>query len=155
MGVYTNKARALMFILLVLPINGISEETVAEGLECLALNIYFEGRNQPWIGKVAIGQVTVNRVLSSKFPNTICGVVHQGGARTCQFSWWCDGKSDTPLDNKAMESARKVAIFVYSGAYPDVTEGALWYHANYINLPFWAKKYKETVRINEHLFYTR
>ena len=63
-----------------------------EELYCLANNIYFESRNQPKLGQIAVGQVTMNRVNSPKFPNTVCGVVKQGGEKRnrCQFSWYCD-----------------------------------------------------------------
>ena len=75
----------------------------ADEVECLALNIYHEARNQPTAGKLAVAQVTLNRVKHDRFPNTICGVVYQGYylnnnpiKHKCQFSWWCDGKSDKP-----------------------------------------------------------
>ena len=49
-----------------------------EELECMAKNIYFEARNEATVGQLAVGQTVINRVQSSRFPNTICGVVHQG-----------------------------------------------------------------------------
>jgi len=130
-----------------------SADTRYENLQCLAKNIYFEGRNQPWIGQVAIAQVTLNRVKSAAFPSTICEVVKQKKRNICQFSWYCDGKSDQPKDVKDYDKATDVAIQVYSGTIPDVTEGSLWYHATYIRRPFWAYSMKEMVRINEHIFY--
>jgi N-acetylmuramoyl-L-alanine amidase len=86
-------------------------------LKCMAENIYFEGRAEPMIGKIAIGHVVMNRIQDGRFPNTICEVVHQGPVREswktkkdptlpdserkfypiknrCQFSWWCDGQKD-------------------------------------------------------------
>lgn len=130
-----------------------SADTRLEDLQCLAKNVYFEGRNQPWVGQVAIAQVTLNRVKSLAFPNTICEVVRQKKRNICQFSWYCDGKSDQPKDVKDYDKATDVAIQVYSGTIPDVTEGALWYHATYIRRPFWAYSMKEMVKINEHIFY--
>mgnify|MGYP003314693505 CR=1 FL=1 len=64
-----------------------------EEMYCLAKNIYFESRDQPYIGRLAVAQVTMNRVKSEEFPDTICDVVTQGGERKhrCQFSWYCDG----------------------------------------------------------------
>tara|TARA_Y100000389_G_scaffold192480_1_gene219967 strand:+ start:2471 stop:2926 length:456 start_codon:yes stop_codon:yes gene_type:complete len=128
-------------------------DTRYENLQCLAKNIYFEGRNQPWVGQVAIAQVTLNRVKNIAFPSTICEVVRQRKRNICQFSWYCDGKSDQPKDVKDYDKATDVAIQVYSGTIPDVTEGALWYHATYIRRPFWAYSMKEVVKINEHIFY--
>jgi len=130
-----------------------SADARLEDLECLAKNIYFEGRNQPWVGQVAIAQVTLNRVKSLTFPNTICEVVQQKKRQICQFSWYCDGKSDQPKDIKDYNKATEVAIQVYSRTIPDVTEGSLWYHATYIRRPFWAYSMKEMVKINEHIFY--
>lgn len=132
-----------------------AEDTTVNELGCLAKNIYFEARNQPWVGQVAIAQVTMNRVKSNIFPNNVCDVVKQQKRKVCQFSWYCDGKSDQPKDERDYRKAMKVAIQVYSGTIPDVTEGAFWYHANYINKPFWAYSYKEKVRINEHIFYSK
>lgn len=132
-----------------------SADNRLEDLECLAKNIYFEARNQPWVGQVAIAQVTINRVKSASFPNTICEVVKQQKRKICQFSWYCDGKSDNPKDLKDYDKAMDIAIQSYSGTIPDVTEGALWYHATYIKKPFWAYAFKEKVRINEHIFYNK
>lgn len=123
-------------------------------LECLAKNIYFESRDQPLIGKVAVGQVTLNRVKSDKFPNTICKVVEQKRtSRSCQFSWFCDGKSDKPTDEVQWKLARETAMLVHSNFMFDVTEGSLWYHADYILRPRWTRKLREKVKINEHIFY--
>ena len=125
-----------------------------EDIDCLAKNIYFESRNQPWVGKIAVAQVTLNRVESMLFPSKICEVVEQIKApQRCQFSWFCDGKSDEPFDKVEWSNSIEAALLVYPGHLPDVTEGALWYHADYIIKPRWAKHYKETVRINEHIFY--
>ena len=85
-------------------------------LKCMAENIYFEGRAEPMMGKVAIGKVVMNRIDSDRHPNDICGVVHEGPHREswktrgkdvpeqdrkffpirnkCDFSWYCDGKKD-------------------------------------------------------------
>lgn len=125
-----------------------------EELYCLAKNIYFESRNQPKIGKIAVAQVTLNRVKSDKFPNTVCEVVYQGGERRnrCQFSWYCDGKKDEPTNGPAWDDSVYLALLVYGDGFLDVTEGALWYHATYVS-PSWAEHYQKTVRINNHIFY--
>ena len=126
-----------------------------EELYCLAKNIYFESRNQPTLGQIAVGQVTMNRVNSPRFPNTVCGVVKQGGEKRnrCQFSWYCDGKSDEPESNTSWDESVYLSLLIYSEELTiDVTEGALWYHATYVS-PSWAEHYEKTVRINEHIFY--
>ena len=72
-------------------------------IECLALNVYFEARGEPFVGKLAVAHVVLNRMRDRRFPASACMVVKQGGDRVrhnCQFSWWCDGKSDVPKQKK-------------------------------------------------------
>ena len=131
-------------------------------LECMAKNIYFEAAIESTAGKLAVAQVTLNRVNSTRFPNTICGVVKQGSHYSngfavrdrCQFSWYCDGKSDEPRkDSKEWFKAKEYARIVLSGRIVlDVTEGATHYHATYVK-PAWAKTKTRTTRIESHIFY--
>lgn len=82
-----------------------------EDLECLALNIYHEARGESLEGMVAVTQVVLNRVKDPAYPDTPCEVVREdrsGGQGKCQFSWWCDGKSDRPTDAEAWETAKAV-----------------------------------------------
>jgi spore germination cell wall hydrolase CwlJ-like protein len=134
----------------------VADEHLLEQVNCLAQNIYFESRNQPKTGKIAVSQVVMNRVQSPLFPNTPCAVVKQQvwrrGKAVCQFSWFCDGKSDKPEDGPIWNESIYLALGIYTKSYFDVTEGALWYHATYVS-PNWAKTYKQTVRINDHIFY--
>ena len=133
---------------------------------CLAKNLYFEAGNQPLAGKVAVGQVTVNRVGNKKFPSSICAVVYQTKEYytswktgeliprrgMCQFSWYCDGKDDTPKDSVTFEKCKVIARQIQNGDFGDITEGALWYHADYIK-PYWSHNLNQTVHINTHIFY--
>ena len=134
---------------------------------CLALNTYHEAKNQSLVGQVATAQVVMNRVEDNRFPNTICEVVKQGPTRTswedpkkeypikhrCQFSWYCDGKSDVPKNEKAWKKAQDYAYLVlYNRIAIDITEGATHYHATYVK-PSWAKTKTRTTRIESHIFY--
>jgi N-acetylmuramoyl-L-alanine amidase len=131
---------------------------------CLAQNIYFEAGNQPLVGKIAVSQVVINRVEDKQFPDTICGVVYQSKLGTnwrgqvyplrnkCQFSWYCDGKSDKPTDSKTWLESVLIAEKILENYYPDITEEALWYHADSVN-PYWSKQLNRTVTIDNHLFY--
>lgn len=124
-------------------------------LRCLALNIYWESRSESLDGQLAVAGVTLNRVASKKFPNTICDVVKQTNdpsLHRCQFSWNCDGESDNPKDLKSWRSAQQLARLVTAGIYEDPTGNALWYHANYVK-PYWADSMKQTARIGTHLFF--
>lgn len=126
-----------------------------EELQCLALNIYFEARSESESGRRAVGHVVMNRVASSRFPSTVCDVVRQGGERLnrCQFSWWCDGMSDIPLQRRAWSHSVDLAYEIYVGISQDPTAGALWYHADYVS-PIWGKILKRNRKIGLHIFYT-
>jgi len=132
-------------------------------LVCLALNTYHEAKNQSMIGQVATAQVVMNRVADSRYPNSVCEVVKQGPKykgsdvpvrHKCQFSWFCDGKSDEPRrDSKEWRMAQEYARIVLSGRIVlDVTEGATHYHATYVK-PSWARTKTRTTRIESHIFY--
>ena len=131
-------------------------------LVCLALNIYHEAKNQSFIGQVAVAQVVMNRVNDNRYPNTVCEVVKQGLTykwkphlpikNRCQFSWYCDGKSDKPRDTKAWEDAMHIANGVYNQHLDDFVEGATHYHADYVN-PSWAETKTFITRIDNHIFY--
>jgi spore germination cell wall hydrolase CwlJ-like protein len=131
---------------------------------CLAKNIYFEAGNQPLAGKVAVAHVVFNRMEHSSYPQDICGVVYQARWREnwkgeqvpirhqCQFSWFCDGKSDEPLDTDTFFVSYNIAQDVIMGKYPDITEGATHYHSVMVE-PYWAETLNETVQIQHHIFY--
>lgn len=127
---------------------------VAEDLHCLALNIYHEARSEPLSGQIAVARVTLNRVESKRFPSSVCDVVKQGGQKRnrCQFSWWCDGKSDQPTEQKAWRKSLEIGERVLANQAPDPTKGALYYHANYVK-PKWSRSFQRTARIGRHLFY--
>ena len=124
---------------------------------CLAQNIYFEARGEPESGQFAVAAVTMNRVKSHKFPNTVCKVVWQRS----QFSWTHDGKSDLPRDKRAWHRAKMIASMVYSryftilrktkGAW-DLTRGALHYYSPSMVNPIWAEKGTQSAVIGNHVF---
>ena len=118
-------------------------------LKCLADNIYFEALIESQAGQIAVANVTMNRVKSKHFPNTVCDVVWERK----QFSWTHDGKSDVPGSKKAYDRIYKVAKMVYDGTVPDITEGATFYHADYVN-PSWNKVMTRVAKIDSHIFYT-
>ena len=132
---------------------------------CLAQNMYFEAGNQPFSGKVAVANVNMNRVDDLQFPNEICDVVYQTKEwRTswtgekipargqCQFSWFCDGKSDEPKDSITWLESIRVADLILQENVIDITDGALYYHADYI-YPYWAAHLERLVQIEAHIFY--
>jgi len=70
----------------------------------------------------------------------------------CQFSWYCDGKSDEPTDSTTWMESLHIADLVISGKMPDITSGSLWYHADFVS-PYWAPYLTEVVTIDNHIFY--
>ena len=131
---------------------------------CLAQNIYFESANQPLAGKIAVAQVVQNRVVHPSYPDTICGVVLQAKVKEnwlgnivpirnmCQFSWFCDGKSDEPVDSTTWLLSLHIARNVLQSNYGDITEGSTHYHATSVH-PYWADSLTEVVTIDQHRFY--
>lgn len=120
-------------------------------IDCLADNIYHEAGYEPEDGKVAVALVTLNRLQDPRFPKDICAVVKQKTRSTCQFSWFCENK----ITNRAKEvytQARDTAVHVYVNyeKLTDITGGALYYHADYVN-PRW--KLEKTTTIGRHIFY--
>jgi len=124
-------------------------------LTCLALNVYYEARSEPMDGQYAVAHVVLNRVANDAFPDDACKVVKQGyhkGRHKCQFSWYCDGKSDNPKDKMSWIVAQVVAYNTLYGYHKDNTHGATHYHATYVS-PWWRKHYDKTVAHGSHIFY--
>lgn len=117
---------------------------------CLALNIYFEARDQGFEGQLMVAEVTLNRVASPDFPDTVCDVVWEPGA----FSWTGDGKSDKPQELEAFAEA----VLIASDAMyrPNIMLGtkALYYHERSIN-PYWASSFTVLGRVGDHIFYVK
>lgn len=124
-------------------------------ISCLIVAIYFEARSEPPAGQAAVAHVVMNRVASARFPNDACAVVKQNrhpGTRLCQFSFFCDGKSDQPGNAHAYMQAVLVALAVVDGDIPDPTGGATHYHAEYVS-PSWRLGLVAGPKIGRHLFY--
>lgn len=121
---------------------------------CLALTVYFEARNEPIAGQVAVAQVVLNRVKSPNFPNDVCSVVSEGGVEnfSCQFSWFCDGKTDIPRNVDAWLQAWLVADAVMHGSIHKELIGVTHYHANYVQ-PYWAPTLVFAAAVGRHKFY--
>lgn len=125
-------------------------------LACLARNIYFEAGSEPFEGKVAVAQVTINRANARGFPDDICQVVYQKNVIyervICQFSWYCDRESAAKIIHKeiyfeSMEVAKKVLLEGFR--LPSLTQ-ALYFHADYVK-PGW--KRERITQIGRHIFY--
>jgi spore germination cell wall hydrolase CwlJ-like protein len=129
---------------------------VQKQVTCLAENIYFEAAHEPLNGKKAVAFVTINRLQTGNYAHTICDVVFQKTNGTCQFSWYCDEsvlrKRLTIRETKLYNEIRELAIHMVVNyeRMTDVTGGATYYHADYVN-PGW--KLKKVDQIGRHIFY--
>lgn len=106
---------------------------------------------------IAVADVTLNRVKSKKYPNTVCKVVTQGYTpgklHGCQFSWYCDGKSDKPKNRKSFELSKTVAKEALNGSFLGATNGSTHYHAESVQPRWDFNKLEHTLTINNHRFY--
>ena len=135
--------------------------------ECLAVNMYHEARDQGTAGRLAVSAVVLNRVRDSRFPNTVCEVVYQAQMKPswktgkpvpirnrCQFSWYCDGKSDKIKDKKTYQRILDFAGLILHNdiEFLDITDGATHNHADYVKTD-WADTKTRTTEIGDHIFY--
>lgn len=142
----------------------LQEAVLAVGMQltCLAVGIYHEARGEGNAGMAAVANVVINRVHDPRWPDTPCEVLSEGPTLKwdanaplrdrCQFSFYCDGKSDVPKNQKSFAQAVRIAEeqWYSYGLSLDITEGATYYHATSID-PKWPYTYITT--INNHKFY--
>lgn len=137
---------------------------------CMALNIYREANNQSVAGMIAVARVVMNRVNDRRYPGTPCEVIYEGPHRPswkdasvmipvknrCQFSWYCDGKPDEPVntrDNIKWKLANDIAYQVLAyDKWNGMVEGSTHYHADYVT-PDWSKQLRLVAKIDDHIFY--
>ena len=126
-------------------------------LECLAKNIYYEAGTEPFEGKVAVAQVTINRTKSKDFPKDICSVVYERNIVynkvLCQFSWYCEQQTKVrPIHAATYKESEAVAqkVLLEGFRLDIIKEDTLYYHADYVN-PRWKKQ--RVAKIGKHIFY--
>lgn len=138
------------------PTSTITLEKRQQQLDCLARNIYYEAAKEPFEGKVAVAQVTLNRTESGKFPTDVCKVIYQKNVFmekvVCQFSWYCETSSKfKPMNKEAYDECMAVAKKVLlEGFRLDGLTEAMYYHATYVS-PGWGKE--KVAKIGNHIFY--
>jgi spore germination cell wall hydrolase CwlJ-like protein len=121
---------------------------------CLTEALYFEARGETVRGQFAVAEVILNRVKSARFPDSVCGVIRQGTGKRfqCQFTYTCDGYSDTIRERAAYERVAKVARAILDGVNHNLTGGATHYHTTAVR-PRWSSTYTRTAKIGVHVFY--
>ena len=139
--------------------NWLAENAVAKGgkdWRCLAEALYFEARGETVKGQFAVAEVIMNRVDSAAYPDSVCGVIHQGTGRkyACQFTYTCDGREEVIAEPNAFRQVGRVAQLMVNGAARPLTDGATHYHTVSVN-PRWARKFPRTATIGVHHFHRR
>jgi hypothetical protein len=127
----------------------------AKAENCLAKAVYFEARNEPVRGQMAVAQVVLNRAFSPYYPNDVCAVIYQNAHRhlSCQFTFACDGKPETIRERGAWARAQRIARQSLEAKFwlPEVAKST-HYHAAYVR-PYWIRDMKKMVRHGLHTFY--
>src|SRR6056300_127404 len=122
--------------------------------KCLSEALYFEARGETIKGQMAVAEVIMNRVDSASYPDSVCGVIHQGTGRkfACQFTYTCDGRAEVINEADAYEQVGKIARLLLDGVPRKLTKGATHYHTTSVS-PSWARKFPKTAKIGSHVFY--
>lgn len=124
-----------------------------DAITCLARTIYWEAQGEDAGSMEAVASVVMNRLGHEGFPNTVCAVVRQGNEQgACQFSWWCDGRSDQAHEDAAYATAKAIAGRALNLQLKDRTRGALYFHHRNV-APGWAAEYTKTAEIGQFVFY--
>lgn len=122
-------------------------------ITCLARSIYWETKGGAVVEMETVASVVMNRLGHEGFPDTVCAVVKQGSeTHACQFSWWCDGRSDQVKEDDQYALATEVARKALNKQLTDRTHGALYFHDRSVK-PAWAKEYIKTVETPNFIFY--
>lgn len=132
-------------------------KNIQHDIKCLTLNIFHEARSESVAGQRAVASVTLNRVASKRYPNTICEVVYEKRWDRIRKRYvgafsWTEFDQPPKLKSKAWHRAWKIAESVYKEKGKVLFHGAVFYHAKHIK-PSWARKKKPVARIGNHIFY--
>tara|TARA_R100000656_G_C3924537_1_gene123531 strand:+ start:44 stop:520 length:477 start_codon:yes stop_codon:yes gene_type:complete len=147
--------------MLLIPVRLSASELVQEEQHCMAEAVYFEARDQDFLGQIAVAIVIRNRMKDKRWPPTACGVVRDGRywkgtpvRHKCQFSYWCDGKHERPAEKVAWSRAMDIAELVLLDRISiESLSKATHYHTLEVK-PLWSKKYRLCATIGDHKFYS-
>lgn len=127
--------------------------SVDDAIVCLSRTIYWEAKGGTDADMSAVANVVLNRLGHEGYPDTICGVVKQGSEKkACQFSWWCDGRSDEVKEDDRYAAAKEIARKALNQQLTDSTRGAMYFHDRNVK-PAWASEYIRTAETGKFLFY--
>jgi spore germination cell wall hydrolase CwlJ-like protein len=135
-------------------------------LACMAKNIYYEAKGEPFNGQAAVARVVMNRV-NHGFGSNPCNVIYQATyvekeneygdmykAKLCQFSWVCANKGEPNKNNPSYLQAKEIAYDVMAyNAYEDVVPKSTLFFHNLSVQPSWP--YQQVKKIGNHIFYSK
>jgi spore germination cell wall hydrolase CwlJ-like protein len=134
-------------------VDPVGEAPVDDALTCLSRTIYWEAKGGAPADMEAVASVVLNRLGHDGFPDTVCGVVKDGSEKkSCQFSWWCDGRPDDVQEENRYEVAKEIARKALNQQLSDRTGGAMYFHDRHVS-PVWVKQYIRTAETGKFLFY--
>lgn len=134
-------------------VDPVGKAPLDDAITCLARSIYWEAKGGADADMEAVASVVMNRLGHEGFPDTVCAVVKQGSEKhACQFSWWCDGRSDQVEEDAPYAIAKEIARKALNQQLTDRTHGAMYFHGKNVS-PDWAKEYIKTAETGKFLFY--
>lgn len=135
-------------------LDAMPEATGGPQWKCLSEALYFEARGEDLWGQIAVAEVILNRVDSTRFPDSVCAVIRDGTGQRhrCQFSYYCDGKVEAIGNPTAYERIKKIAAMMIEGRARALTNGATFYHTDAVT-PSWMSAMVQTAVIGDHIFY--
>lgn len=129
------------------------EDAVDDAMVCLSRTIYWEAKGGTDADMTGVANVVLNRLGHEGYPDTVCGVVKQGSEKkACQFSWWCDGRSDQVKEDDRYAASKEIARKALNQQLTDTTRGAMYFHDRNVK-PGWVKTYLKTAETGKFLFY--
>lgn len=149
--------KRILFILIafLVPVSSSLALDDEEEIQCLALNIYHEARGEPIEGMVAVTLAVLNRVADPEYPDSVCGVISHrmtSDPKQCQFSWYCDGRSDQPKEEEPWMIAQAIARDIFHDGVPEIVADAQFYVRCEIRRD-WLKRMELVEQIGSHCFY--
>lgn len=134
-------------------VDPVGKSPLDDAITCMARSIYWEAKGKNTADMEAVANVVMNRLGHEGFPDTVCAVVKQGSeTKSCQFSWWCDGRPDTVQEETQYALAKEIARKALNKQLPDRTGGAMYFHDRTVK-PDWAREYTKTFETQMFRFY--
>lgn len=130
--------------------SNVKYELSAREMNCLAKNVFHEAGVENQMGKVAVAQLTINRLDAGRWGDNVCKVVYSPS----QFSWTLTKKlRNSKPKGKLWKESVEIAESVANGKRVKGLENSQFYHADYIRTPGWVNPKTRVAQIGRHIFY--